>query len=207
MRSDGWITVLRSTIVIGFAVIVMAGPESAPTGDYDGDGIVGLVDYAYLAECLLASGPTVPPSSPECVDTFDFDPLADPDGDVDLRDVARFQNIFGWDGVQPPIRGKHLTYDNIAIHDPYSPGYDGDCIGCHGKRLHEVAMDGVTPTAHAQMLAVLGSAEWLCVACHRNVDFRSESGANVRKQVSLEENACTSCHDGSSPEVPQFYVR
>jgi len=64
-------------------------------GDGDGDGDVDLDDHTVLFACL--AGPGVPPApspplTPEqCLTAFD----AEPDGDVDLRDVLAFQKAFG----------------------------------------------------------------------------------------------------------------
>jgi uncharacterized protein (DUF362 family) len=65
------------------------------TGDFDGNGAVDLDDYGYLEACLSASGAGTPPLLAECLDVFDNDV----DGDVDLTDVAAFQETFT--GAEP----------------------------------------------------------------------------------------------------------
>jgi hypothetical protein len=55
-------------------------------GDATGDGSVDLADYAVLPDCLTGPGAGPPPAN--C--TFDLEP----DGDVDLADVARLSNAF-----------------------------------------------------------------------------------------------------------------
>jgi len=68
--------------------------ETIAGGDYDDDGSVDLVDFAYLSACL--SGPGAAPSPADgrclqtCLDGFD----ADQDGDVDLADTAVFSRQF-----------------------------------------------------------------------------------------------------------------
>ncbi len=57
-------------------------------GDIDGDGFITLADYAQLPACL--KGPNVGPPPGMC-SLFD----AEPDNDVDMRDVAAFQWAFG----------------------------------------------------------------------------------------------------------------
>ena len=193
-----------SVAVTGMAVLALAASGVAPSGDYDADGDVALGDYSYFETCLSLSGPGTDPQIQECIDAFDFGP----DGDIDLADFGGFQVAFT--GRRDPviIPPKTLSFDQIGIHDFYSENFDDDCIGCHTDRLYEVALDGVTPTAHNQMLRVLGQAPWLCLSCHREVDFTSQSAANLRRQVSLEENACTACHNqDSSPDIPHFFVR
>ena len=53
------------------------------TGDYDGDGLLTLADYAALNACM--AGPDVAVGA-TCACTFDFDL----DGDLDTRDYAQF---------------------------------------------------------------------------------------------------------------------
>ncbi|MBI4717902.1 MAG: hypothetical protein HY763_08880 [Planctomycetes bacterium] len=60
----------------------------APTGDGDGDHDVDLADYRDLSECLTGPGPG--PIGAGCA-AFNLDP----DTDIDLRDVAGFQRVFG----------------------------------------------------------------------------------------------------------------
>lgn len=61
---------------------------TAVTGDFDGDGIANLADFAPLVPCLL--GPNDPPLDVECL-AFDVDN----DHDVDLGDLLAFQASFG----------------------------------------------------------------------------------------------------------------
>jgi hypothetical protein len=56
-------------------------------GDWDGDGAVGLHDYAAFATCI--SGPARGSAEPSCV-CFDVDG----DDDVDLVDMSAFQQSF-----------------------------------------------------------------------------------------------------------------
>ncbi len=64
----------------------LCNPASPPTGDCDGDDLVGVSDFLHLADCLL--GPQVPiAGNCTCLDT-------ECDADVDLLDVAVFQVNF-----------------------------------------------------------------------------------------------------------------
>jgi hypothetical protein len=60
------------------------------SGDYDGDGHVGIADFEAFAECLggpaVMPSPDPPPSGEECLQAFDFNL----DQDVDLHDFAAF---------------------------------------------------------------------------------------------------------------------
>ncbi len=71
---------------------------SCAAGDFDGDGLVDLDDYAFFADCL--GGPhkvpfpdTTGATAEQCVTGFDFDD----DEDVDLADFAAFVEYFGND--------------------------------------------------------------------------------------------------------------
>jgi hypothetical protein len=68
-------------------------PRGGPMGDVTDDCVVTLADHYYFEFCLGDSGPAAPPLFLECVEVFDFDA----DGDVDLRDYASFQRLFGAD--------------------------------------------------------------------------------------------------------------
>lgn len=120
----------------------------------------------------------------------------------------------GGQGVKVPaaLPAKSIGFELIAIHDPASGQYNGNCVGCHGARVNEVALDGVTPAAHSRMqFGFLGQGNERCVACHRNPpDFLSYSAGGLREPVNLErelraESSCTSCHSGDGDLA--FYVR
>jgi len=61
--------------------------ETFPTGDFTGDGVVGLDDLPYLEDCLGGPSET---TSPDCQSGADFDA----DGDVDLHDYSGFSRAF-----------------------------------------------------------------------------------------------------------------
>ena len=197
----------RTHCAVYFAVTAAAAAAGlsaswgAVSRDLDGDGDVDPVDFGVLRSCW--GGPDMPPS-PGCAATADFDG----DADVDLKDFSAFQKDFTGQRIRAFIPAKHIDFELIGIHDEASENYNGDCLGCHADRLNEVALDGVTPTAHSRMLRTLGGADWLCVACHSRLDFLTQSASNLREQVDMEETGCTSCHgQNAAPGVPQFYVR
>ncbi len=204
----------RTCFKISFATLTLTilgliASWSFGAGDFDSDGDTDLVDYKYLEDCLSISGPggQLPPG--ECTGHFD----SDADGDVDLSDFAAFQIGYNGRGILPAIPPKYITLDVIGIHDLESENYDGDCIGCHGQRKNETALDRTTPASHAQMIAALGEESYfgndLCVYCHQfGTDFLSWSAGGLRKQIGIWEAECALCHlEGGSPGSPRFYVR
>ena len=205
--SEGDEGMTRAHCAVNFAVAAAAAAVALPASwraasrDLDGDGDVDLADFGELRSCWV--GPDMQLST-GCAATADFDG----DGDVDLKDFSAFQTDFTGQRVRASIPAKHIDLELIGIHDEASENYNGDCLGCHADRLNEVALDGVTPTAHSQMLRTLGGADWLCVACHSRLDFLTQSASNLREQVDMEETGCTSCHNqDAAPGLPKFYVR
>jgi hypothetical protein len=89
---------LRLSGVMLAAVLAAQGSGAAfgqaMTGDLDGNHEVSLTDMTDFVGCL--SGPDNVSGDPSCAAA-----LFDADDDVDLRDVAAFQNRFGF-GVGPP---------------------------------------------------------------------------------------------------------
>ena len=72
-------------VPFGFTLFVTKLLCSERDGDYDGDGVIDLADFANLPPCLTGPGPTT------CLtgcDVFDLDA----DDDIDLTDFAGFQN-------------------------------------------------------------------------------------------------------------------
>ncbi len=63
--------------------------NGASKGDLYSDCDVDLDDYRLLDNCIAGGGPGAP-ADPTCLDPFDFNY----DADVDLEDVAGFQNVF-----------------------------------------------------------------------------------------------------------------
>ncbi len=74
-----------------FSACLVASPAYAQSGtfpgDYDGDGVISLADFAVLHGCF--AGPDTGPVTPECA-PGDFDV----DADMDVREVQSFQNQF-----------------------------------------------------------------------------------------------------------------
>lgn len=89
----------------------------------------------------------------------------------------------------------------LAVHDPDSDSFDGDCVKCHGSKEASAALHPDLPNAHAAMFAVApysgktGSER--CVMCHTKVDLEAGSGGDLRKQVSVK--SCAPCHGPGSP--------
>lgn len=196
MRNTGCTTCLG---LAAFAALGLLASRSLGVRDFDGDGDVDLADYAEFFVCL--NGPGQPPGT-DCTIDADFHH----DGDVDLVDFASFQASFTSSGVPPALPSKSIGFDLIDLHDPDSDRYNGDCVGCHGNMTNEVALDGITPTAHSRMLLLFGEGNDRCTACHQSAtNFLTYSAANLRKQVSLEDRGCTVCHGRFG--TPPFYVR
>ncbi len=103
------------------------------------------------------------------------------------------------------LPAKSVTFELIGIHDPESDDYDGDCIGCHGERTGDVALDGETPLVHGTMLATFGEGNARCTACHgAGPDVVGYSGAGLRKQVDM--TSCSTCHGPTPlPGATAFY--
>ena len=97
-----------------------------------------------------------------------------------------------------------------AIHDPQSPSYKSDCLTCHADVLKQTKADPRVQTVQKAMLPFTpgvkprkGAAEKTAVFGHRAaVDFTQESGAELRRTVSVE--AGVSCHSRSGPG-PVYY--
>ncbi len=97
-----------------------------------------------------------------------------------------------------------------AIHDPESSSYRSDCLTCHAALLKATTLDPRVQTFHNAMLPFTpgynprkGAQNANCVFCHRSaVDFTQESGAELRRKVSVE--ACVTCHGPSGPG-PVYY--
>ncbi|RME38523.1 MAG: hypothetical protein D6788_07275 [Planctomycetota bacterium] len=69
-------------------VPAMRGLPPALPGDFTGNRIVNLRDYAFFVNCL--SGPDVPYADPSCAPGD-----IDEDGDVDMQDVEALYRLFG----------------------------------------------------------------------------------------------------------------
>jgi mono/diheme cytochrome c family protein len=99
----------------------------------------------------------------------------------------------------PALPAKTIGYELIAIHDPDSGSYNGDCIGCHTDRTNEVALDDVTSAAHARMLGLFGEGNDRCIRCHGSgPNFLTASAGGLREQVDMANVACAACH-GAQP--------
>jgi hypothetical protein len=106
--------------LFGLAAFCHAG-----TGDFDGNGYVDLVDYGPLAICLEVSGPDSPPYFDECNVVFD----RNDDADVDLRDIAAFQNGLGH--LPFPLRDAMGNAIVLGSSVPYSGRETCGVGGCH----------------------------------------------------------------------------
>jgi hypothetical protein len=109
------VTVLSACLHPGFALGVPP--------DHDGDGYVGLPDFAVLEGCLSGSGPRQDPGVQACLDAFD----ADRDSDVDLVDFAAFQRVRGH--LPMPLRDYNGNAIAVDSTRPYSRRHT--CGVCH----------------------------------------------------------------------------
>jgi len=92
----------------------------------------------------------------------------------------------------------------VAVHDPAAPGYDGNCLGCHGAVLRQTSKDPRVPHIHQEMIVYTpgfnprrGVTNAVCVQCHRSTDVRDGSAAGLRVQV--DRKTCALCHGPSGP--------
>jgi hypothetical protein len=104
-----------------------------------------------------------------------------------------------------PLPSKTVSLDLVGIHDLYSQYYNGNCIGCHGDRATEVALDGRTPTAHSRMLSLFNRGNRRCVSCHGGADFLGYSNGGLREPVDMEATECFVCHGKGL--IPEFYAK
>jgi hypothetical protein len=99
-----------------------------------------------------------------------------------------------------PVPLKTISLTLMSWHDPQSDKFYRNCTACHGTRTQEVALNGVTPTAHSIMLSYFGQGNERCIACHygppnyAGPDFLTQSAGGLRKQVNYEAAGCTACH-------------
>ncbi len=92
----------------------------------------------------------------------------------------------------------------VAIHDPDSPGYNGNCLSCHEAVLRQTSKDPRVPHIHQEMIVYTpgfnprhGVTNAVCVQCHRATDVRDGSAAGLRVQV--DRKICALCHGPSGP--------
>lgn len=198
-------------LFLTLSISAAAATWSTTGGDGDRDGDVDLLDYQAFEACFRNSGPTTPLGAEfqACIDAYDVDA----DNDLDMRDLASFLITFTGRRVPARIPAQYLTMDTIGIHDSGSLFYDGDCIGCHGPRVDEVALDGVTRVAHSKMIMFLTDGAFptneACIYCHQvDIDFLTMSAGGLRKQVDIWGAECALCHIvGGPPDTPRFYER
>ena len=77
----------------------------------------------------------------------------------------------------------------VGLHAGNSASYTIDnCHACHNDRADELSQDPSLPPFHA--LATHNAAG--CTTCHATVDLPTQSGASLRRQVSVA--LCTGCH-------------
>jgi len=103
------------------------------------------------------------------------------------------------------------TENLLALHDPKSSTYDGECLKCHSSILEEKSKDPRIPSFHQAMMPFTpgynpahGPNNDVCVQCHRFVDLRTDSAGALRKQV--DPKLCALCHGPAGPG-PKFYNR
>jgi cytochrome c553 len=96
------------------------------------------------------------------------------------------------------------TPNLVAIHDPNSPSYTGNCLTCHEAVLRQTSKDPRVPHIHQEMIVYTpgfnprhGVTNAVCVQCHRSTDVRDGSAAGLRVQV--DRKICALCHGPSGP--------
>ncbi len=104
---------------------------------------------------------------------------------------------------------EHETWNLAAMHDHANPGYDADCIKCHGTMLDEETLDPQCAGPHTVMLPrILTNGQTQpsnedCARCHQSTDFDQKSGADLRRHVYV--SWCWACHKESGPYKPSLY--
>jgi formylglycine-generating enzyme required for sulfatase activity len=103
----------RSSGLVTALFLWSASSPASGAGDYNGDGMVDLADYAEFPECLRGPGEDL---GTGC-EVFDFDG----DRDVDLVDFAGFQGVFG--------TAVGVVIETVPVGNPGNPddtqGYGG----------------------------------------------------------------------------------
>lgn len=186
-------SIFRRSVLLGVVILALGGwsglmvPGCQTTGDGDGDDGPG--------------SPAIGEEGGQCLEGGSCN------GDLVCNADTQICEGAGGDGEgEPALPGKTISFDLIGVHDPASDSYNANCIGCHGDRLDEVALDGVTPAAHATMAGLFGGGNDRCIACHSESgpNFLTSSSGGIRKQAGLEAVGCAGCH---GPDAAQaFYV-
>ncbi len=99
----------------------MPGDYTSARGTFSGDWVVDLADCAKLAANML--GPGLRPTNPHALLSFD----QDRDGDLDLKDYAAFQQLFG-SSMQTNV-GACCNPDVTCSDDVWAPACGGFYLG------------------------------------------------------------------------------
>jgi len=120
--------------------------------------------------------------------------------------IHDFLRVVSYSEGGTPRPSKTISLNLIGIHDSGSAAYNTNCVGCHGDRLNEVALDGKTPSAHSTMQGIFGTGNKRCLKCHTpGPDFLSHSAGGLREPVDIIKANCTTCHAAGSEKA--FYAK
>jgi len=115
-------------LMSAIAVSTLSAVSLGVPMDENGNGFVGLEDFAKFNLCWADSGPMHTPDNPECIAVFD----TDADNDVDLIDLAAFQRARGH--LPIPLRD---TFGNVIAAGSTTP-YSGQKT-CGANACHDIA--------------------------------------------------------------------
>jgi hypothetical protein len=207
MRTNQDKTILASLAPAALALVTLAlitAPVLANSpGDFDGSEYVDLADVSTFLSCV--AGPEVTP--PGGCEDADFDP----DGDIDLRDLATFQTLYG----HTPIALKDYSGNSITIDsaEPYSGRYT--CGACHDVDTIAngfIAQQGRTDADGNVIMQdnFFGDGRWWI----RSAGMYGTWGGNTNVQTAGKDNPhesemdnttfgwaahCSGCHAGGGP--------
>jgi len=191
-------------------VFAMYGTGFGTPNDENGNGYVGLDDFAKFNICWADSGPTHSPDDPECLAVFD----SDGDNDLDLVDLAAFQRARGH--LPIPLRD---TLGNVlpsGSTTPYSGRQTCGASACHNIDLISNGakfQQGRTDVAGIIIVHddYFGDGRWWQKSPSRYGLFSSSStwhglsakDADSPSDVSVSTfgwiGACGACHAGGGP--------
>lgn len=110
---------------------------------------------------------------------------------------------------------QHVDLGWMAVHDPRSPSFNGNCMDCHGARHPEYAAYGDLRAFHSAMRegmmgAFVGPGNAGCRKCHvEGADFLNRTTSMLKAAEfgpSGGRCATAACHGSEAPARLRFYV-